>query len=213
MIVLTALASLAALISLDITAFGQFMISRPIVCAPLFGYLLGDIKTGLWVGMMVELLWISFIPMGAAVPQDTTSIAILGTVWGLAFEPLQKGAVILGLIFSVLAGLLFRRIDVWMRYYNVKIMHWIEQGVAEGQEDRIDRGVYLGLFLFWLKAFIFYLVLLYPGQWVVRHLYPLLHEKLVAGLSQAWYLLPIVGMGLLLVKFYNGNLYYTKIRK
>jgi len=31
----------AAVLSLDITAFGQFMVSRPIVSATLVGYLLG----------------------------------------------------------------------------------------------------------------------------------------------------------------------------
>ena len=62
------ISTVAAVLSLDITAFGQFMVSRPIVSATLVGYMLGDANTGFWMGMTVELIWISAIPMGAAIP-------------------------------------------------------------------------------------------------------------------------------------------------
>jgi PTS system mannose-specific IIC component len=207
------LAFIASVICLDITSFGQLMISRPIVCAPVFGYLCGDIKTGLWVGMMIELLWVSFIPMGAAIPHDNMSIAVLATVWGLRSFPDQKGAIMLALIFSVIVGILFRRFDIWMRYFNVRVMHWVEQGVADGKEKRIDYGIYIGLLLFWLKGFLFYLAFLYPGQLLIMKLYPLLNAKIIEGLELSWRLMPLAGMGILLVKFYNGNLYYTRIKR
>lgn len=204
------LAFLAAVFSMDITAFGQFMISRPIVCAPIFGYLLGDIKTGLWVGMIVELIWTSVIPMGAAIPQDATSVAILSMVWGLASYPDQKGAMLLAMMLAALCGILFKQLDIWMRYYNVKIVHWVEQGVEKGDEARISKGIYIGLGLFLLKAFVFYAVLFVPGKLLVAWLYPRLAPGAVQGLELAWKMLPLAGMAVLLVNFRNGGFPFTR---
>ena len=76
---------IGAILSADITMFGQFMISRPIFCGPLFGFILGDIHTGLWLGMIVEMMWINAIPMGVSVPVDLTMMTSLAVVWACSF--------------------------------------------------------------------------------------------------------------------------------
>ncbi|GMO66967.1 MAG: hypothetical protein Nk1A_4790 [Endomicrobiia bacterium] len=50
------LAFISALCSADVIAIGQFMICRPIFCAPLLGFFMGDISAGLWIGMIVEMI-------------------------------------------------------------------------------------------------------------------------------------------------------------
>lgn len=205
------LSFLAALFCLDITAFGQFMISRPIVCAPLFGYLLGDIRTALWVGMIVELMWVSFIPMGAAIPQDNTSVAILATIWGLKSFPGSEAALMLALVFAAPVGILYRKTDIWVRYFNVRIAHWVEREVAAGREESISQGLYTGIFLFFIKGMIFYLVLIYPGTLLMRTVFPLLNSSIKDGLVAAWYLLPVAGLALLLVSFRRGKFPVNRI--
>src|SRR3989339_1766376 len=101
-----ALSFLAALLSVDVTLFGQFMISRPIVCGPLIGYFLGDIKTGLWVGMLVDLIWIGNIPMGAAIPTYATAMTVLPTIWASISFPGHKAPAVLALLLAVVAGVL-----------------------------------------------------------------------------------------------------------
>lgn len=196
---------LAAFLSLDTTAFGQFMISRPIVCAPLFGYLLGDIKTGLWMGMIVELMWSNIIPMGQAIPQDATSIAILSVIWGTKTFPGNKAAMIATLALAIPCGSLFKQFDILMRYYNVKIVHWVEKGILSGNDDRLNKGIYIGMFLFFIKAFIFYLILFYPGQWLIIEFFPKIPAQLLKGLELAWTVLPLTGMGFLLIAFYHNK--------
>jgi len=204
---------LAAVLSLDITAFGQFMVSRPIVCATLFGYILGDIKTGLWVGMTVELIWIGAIPMGAAIPIETTAVAILSVLWGLTIQPFDRAGVILALALSVFAGILFRRADILIRYSNVKIMRWVERGVVNGKESRVDVGIYSGIAMFFLKAFILYLAVYYPGRLAVEFIYTHLTPKILTGLRVAWTVLPVLGMGFLLVNFRDGKFPFNKIEE
>src|SRR6056297_3604623 len=55
---------------LDRVAAGQFLLSRPLVAAPL-------------TGVLLELLWLGRLPVGAAVPPDDTQVAIAATVMTL----------------------------------------------------------------------------------------------------------------------------------
>jgi mannose/fructose/N-acetylgalactosamine-specific phosphotransferase system component IIC len=204
------IAFLSALFSTDTTAFGQFMISRPIFCAPIIGYVLGDVKTGLWIGMIVELMWVNIIPMGAAIPQDSTAIALLSTIWGVTACPGHKAAMVLAMMLAVPAGTLFKQLDILLRYYNVRIVHWVEAGIQTGKEDRIAKGVYAGLFLFFFKAFVFYALLIYPGQWLVQLMFVHLNDRLVLGLESAWRILPLIGFGLFLTNFRHGKFPYAR---
>jgi PTS system mannose-specific IIC component len=77
-------------LSLDITAVGQFMISRPIVVGPLAGAVLGAPGIGLAVGALVELIWIGDLPVGAHMPIDNTLLAGVATY--LAAEAVSRGA-------------------------------------------------------------------------------------------------------------------------
>lgn len=199
------LAFIAAIFCLDVTAFGQFMISRPIVCGPVIGYLLGDIKTGLWVGMIVDLIWIGVIPMGAAIPQDATAVVVLSLVWGLKAFPADHVTTVLALMLAVPGGILFKIFDVKMRYYNIKVARWVEQGVETGDESRLYKGISAGMGLFFIKAFIFFAILFYPGAMLVEQAYALIPARLIRGLDFAWYILPLAGFAVMLVNFRNGK--------
>lgn len=52
------------------------MISRPIVTAPLAGLILGDPVTGMWVGLILEVLSLHQLPVGAARYWDTGPAAV-----------------------------------------------------------------------------------------------------------------------------------------
>ena len=201
------LAVIASIFCLDITAYGQFMISRPVVCGPVIGYLLGDVKTGLWIGMIVELVWLGVIPMGAAVPQDSTTICIFTLIWGIGSIPGNKGAMVLAFVMATLAGFLYREIDIWVRYYNINIMHWVEEGVKKGFEKRICYGTYLGLILFFVKGVVFFFLLIYPGQWLVSVIYPALPEIVKHGFGFSWKILPLLGFAIIFVNLHNKNLF------
>lgn len=61
------LASLwGGVVSLDTTALLQIMISRPIVACSVTGLILGNFPLGFFVGILLELLYISELPVGAA---------------------------------------------------------------------------------------------------------------------------------------------------
>lgn len=59
------LVALSAWAALDGAAFGQFLVSRPLVVGVLTGVILGDPVTGGLVGGVLELLFLARIPVGA----------------------------------------------------------------------------------------------------------------------------------------------------
>src|SRR5581483_1666951 len=77
-----------AFLSLDETAVGNFMFSRPIVTGPVIGLLLGRTDIGLELGAVIELIWIGDLPVGAHLPLDL--MMLTGTSVALACE-LVKG--------------------------------------------------------------------------------------------------------------------------
>ncbi|MDZ7371560.1 MAG: PTS sugar transporter subunit IIC [candidate division KSB1 bacterium] len=54
------------LVSMDTTAFLQIMTSRPLVTCTVVGLILGNLQLGLLIGMLLELAYISELPVGAA---------------------------------------------------------------------------------------------------------------------------------------------------
>jgi PTS system mannose-specific IIC component len=53
------------------------MLSRPVVIAPLTGFLLGDVLTGLTIGSFLELLWIDKQQIGISVPPNDSLLAVM----------------------------------------------------------------------------------------------------------------------------------------
>ena len=195
------LSFLGAIFSLDVTAFGQFMISRPIVCCPIIGYFLGDIKSGLWLGMIIELIWTKEIQMGAAIPHDATTVAVLATVLGLTYPFKMPGVLILALALASTSGVLFKYTEVWVRYMNTKVLHWVENGVKEGKEERIEQGILIGLILFFTKAFLFYFICIIAGKYILNELFIRCSNTVLQGLNLAWWFLPITGFAVMLINF------------
>jgi len=202
--ILLILVCVAVLCSLDMTAFGQFMISRPIFCGPLFGWLLGDITTGLWVGMIVEMVWINAIPLGVAVPIDISSITILAVFWStknFAQTSEIQAAAVWGIVLAIPFAYLYKEMEIAGREFNVKIMRWVERGVQEGKESRINKGIFLGLLLFVARLFVFYLVAMLVCDFIYQGVFFQFTPFVRLGLKKAWYILPVLGFGAALHNF------------
>ena len=201
---------ICAILSADITMFGQFMISRPIFCGALFGYILGDIYTGLWLGMIIEMIWVNAIPMGVAVPVDLTMITSLGVIWSCSFFKGSQEAAIFSLAIAIPFAYLYKEVDLAGRLFNTKIMHWVEKGIEEGKETRISDGIYLGLFLFFLRAFVMYGIILFIGGILYKGMFSYLPLQVITALKKAWLYLPVFGFGAILYNFRNINIPFIK---
>jgi PTS system mannose-specific IIC component len=171
---------------------------------------MGDINTGLWIGMIVEMVWINAIPLGTAVPIDIASISINATFWACKYYPSIHEAAICALLFSIPFAYFYKEIDINGRNLNIGIMRWVEKGIREGKEHRINTGIFVSLFLFILRAFVFYLIVMFLGGVIFQLIYLQMPAFVIAGLKKAWYLLPILGFGSVIYNFKNIRIPFIK---
>ncbi|MDR1721371.1 MAG: PTS sugar transporter subunit IIC [Endomicrobium sp.] len=195
------LAFISALCSADAVAIGQFMVCRPIFCAPLIGFLMGDIGAGVWIGMITEMIWINTVPIGVNVPVDVSIVSILSTFWMCKYFTGLCESGIWGLILAVPFAYLYRVISVFRRNFNTRIMHWVERGIRNGKYKRVDTGIIAGLFFFVAKAFLFYVFSMFVGGRIYELVYQKLPLFVLEGFYKAWYLLPICGFGAVICNF------------
>lgn len=195
------LAFISTLCSADVITMGQFMICRPIFCTPLLGFFMGDVGTGLWIGMIVEMIWINTVPIGIAVPIDVSILGILSTFWMCKYFTGLHEAAIWGLVLAVPFAYLYRLVDIFGRDFNTKLMHWVERRVQNGEYRYINIGVFVGLFFFIVKTFLFYVFSMIVGGWIYRFIYLELPTFVLKGFQKAWYLLPMCGFGMVTCNF------------
>ncbi|MBU2483278.1 MAG: PTS sugar transporter subunit IIC [Proteobacteria bacterium] len=195
-------AFLSSLLGLDVTAVAQTMVSRPIVAASIAGYLLGDLKTGVLIGAVIELVWIRVIPVGA-VPPDTTVSSLLATFWciggaaqggGLTPGVMENSRIMLSILMAIPFGMVFKKLDIVHRQFNTSLVHLVDREVEKQKYGIISKAVFLGATLFWLKAFVFYGLLFYPGALAVNFLEPALSGAVKSGLDTAFKLIPAAGI-------------------
>jgi mannose/fructose/N-acetylgalactosamine-specific phosphotransferase system component IIC len=101
-----ALVALGAVVTLDVTSVGQFMISRPLVSGILAGAALGDAQAGLVVGGVLEAAHLGGLPVGGARLPDPGPAAVPGVAAAVAIggaAGLAAGA-LLGAVWSLLGG-------------------------------------------------------------------------------------------------------------
>ncbi|MCA9782200.1 MAG: PTS sugar transporter subunit IIC [Calditrichaeota bacterium] len=142
---LSALATAA--IYLETWAVGQFLIGRPAVLLPLTGLLTGQLETGLWMGLSLELLLLREMPLGAASPPDPVLGGFLGLVAvNLAGDPADstEARIFAGLLLAVGLSYLAAWHTHWQRQVNTRFWYdRFEQAVELDEPESVDR-------LFWL---------------------------------------------------------------
>jgi mannose/fructose/N-acetylgalactosamine-specific phosphotransferase system component IIC len=126
---------LGSLLILDTTVAFQFLISQPLIACTLLGWFLGDAQLGLQIGVYLQLLWLSSIPVGAAIVPEGNVAAIIVT--GLVvrhhqiydyFNTLLICGLLLGILVSYLGGELVVISRKSNRLFLEKMMNYTRKG-------------------------------------------------------------------------------------
>lgn len=122
----------SVLVGVDLIAGPQVMIARPLVSAIVAGAILGDVTTGVVIGVALELFAWDVLPFGAARYPDYGVAAIAG-VWTAAHAP-----GILGFGIGVGVALITAYLGEW----SVQLVRRLNTADLELREDALDDGVY-----------------------------------------------------------------------
>lgn len=151
-----ATALLVGVISLDEVAFGQLLLSQPLVGGALVGWWAGDPVGGLAAGAFFQCLCLGEIRAGSSVPPDTTYAGLVGAA---AFVSLGSVAqwntmALLGLLavgFLPVAGAA-RLLEIRVCRANALWTRAAERLVAAGRPRCAQAAALGGLVLFFLRG-------------------------------------------------------------
>jgi PTS system mannose-specific IIC component len=129
------------LVGVDLVSVPQMMIARPLVAGTIAGTLLGDVETGLRIGVVFELFQFDILPIGAVrYPEygPATIAAVAAAHWSGGPLALGIGAGV-GLLVGLLGGLSLH----WLRTANVRAVRAASPALEAGDVRALER-VHLG---------------------------------------------------------------------
>jgi mannose/fructose/N-acetylgalactosamine-specific phosphotransferase system component IIC len=185
-------------LSLDGTALGQFMVSRPIVVGPVTGWLLGHPDIGTELGALIELIWIGDLPVGTHLPLDLTILT--GTSVALACE-LVKGhhleaVMTYALGIAIPLALLSTEVEIALRKFHI---HWLHFAQRQAMSQHFRSFEWVNGWVLaeqWVKSFAVAaacLTLAHLGTGLYLLLAGILDGKVIEGFYYAHWLLLALG--------------------
>lgn len=124
MIVYLLFCAAGALLKLDNTYVGQFLISRPVFAGALLGLLAGDFCSGVQIGLFAEMLVLDHVPVGGHVPPAS----IIWTVSALAMKVFFGVPLAWAFFGGFLLGISFSRVEEKLRHIR---SGWNDRAEAE----------------------------------------------------------------------------------
>lgn len=126
-------------LALDTTIAFQVLVSQPIFACSIIGAILGDVATGVEIGMMMQLLWLNIVPVGATVfPEGNIgSMVTCALVIQLDYLNIPHTVFTAAFINGLLVSYLGARLTVLDRKLNGYILDLTLKAVEYGSFKRI----------------------------------------------------------------------------
>ena len=128
-------------VGLDLVSVPQAMLARPVVVGAVSGAILGDIDSGLRIGVLLELFALDVLPVGASWYPDYGP-ATVGAAAYAAFVPSWEAGLGVACAIGLVVGLLGGESLQWLRHRVVRDLNVRNGELAEGQIGTIRRLQY-----------------------------------------------------------------------
>ncbi len=173
---------------------GLTHIHRPVVTGVVVGFILGDMKTGLIAGGMLELVWMGMVPLAGAQPPNVVIGGIIGTAFAILTKQDPNVAVGIAVPFAIAAQ---AGITLFFTAFS-PVMHKADEYAEKADLKGINRINYIGLAILFTSYFITAFLPIYFGADKATAIVGALPETLIAGLSTAGGMMPAIGFAILL---------------
>jgi mannose/fructose/N-acetylgalactosamine-specific phosphotransferase system component IIC len=192
--------ALGGIATLDATPVGQTLFSQPLVTAAILGWVWNDWALALQVGIVLQILAASTLPVGARTPEDYAVGGVIGTGLALllasqqAFNYARDGCALAGVMAGLVSATLGVPLTKWQRRRNEGLGRWCEAALREGNDRALGVAHAAGVALAFGVGIAFTAVCIGVGAWGLGDLVS--RESL--RLSHAWSLArPLwIGVGL-----------------
>jgi len=144
---------LGGIAALDATPVAQTLLSQPLVTATLLGALWGNLELALQVGVVLQILAASTLPVGARTPEDYAVGGVVGAGVALAlgsqqtFEVARNASALLGVLAGMTGAMLGVPLLKWQRRRNEGLSRWCEDALRRGDEGALAAAQRAGVVL------------------------------------------------------------------
>ncbi|MCD4671065.1 MAG: PTS sugar transporter subunit IIC [Anaerolineaceae bacterium] len=112
---------------------GWYTLTRPLVASLFVGLILGDVKTGITIGVAVQAVFIGLITPGGTVPSDLSFVSFLGIPLAMVAGAEPEVAVSIAVGFGIVGVAIWQILSVG----NAWFAHRADEYAEEGEIDKI----------------------------------------------------------------------------
>lgn len=173
----------------------KYMLQRPLVGGLLCGLIFGDLRTGLEIGVALQLAFMGVFAVGGAISMDVGTIAYPAAAVAIINKMDAGTAIAMAGTLSVLASYVFQVV----RGVNIFFCDRMKHAIEEVNYKKIFLNFVVGpQIVLFLIEFALGFVFVYYGAGAIDSLMAVLPERLLYALSKFASVLPAVGMAMLL---------------
>ncbi len=188
---------LGGIAALDATPVAQTLLSQPLVTATVLGLVWHDWPTAIAVGVVLQILAASTLPIGARTPEDYATGGVAGAgvalvlAHGVTVQPWRDAAALAGVLVGMLAATSGVPLIRWQRRRNEGLSRWCEAEILAGHDRAPALASLAGV------AMAFAVGVALCGAWLVLGTLVLRHvvEAESLRLARAWMLAQPLWLG------------------
>ena len=195
MILKSILLGLTAMLGNATFLTGTSLLDRPIIMCALTGLIMGDVKSGIIIGAMMELAFVGAFSVGGALPPEMISGGILGAALTLSSGNSPEVALTIGIAVASLALILKNACKIFVLPYFV---HKADEYAKSGNTKGVSRMHMIGGFLYFnLPLGVFVGIAFFLGNTVMQKVLNAIPQFVQNGLTIATGLMPALGFAIL----------------
>jgi len=157
------LCAVAAILMLDNAAAFQMLLAQPIFAGPILGYLGGNLELGFELGFLLQLIWLSSMPVGAAIVPEGNFGSMAATILGIFLTRMHpqysEFIVFLMIVYGILSSFIGTRAIHLIRKGNEIYLTWLNNKLNQGVIISLGRVIFFSLLFNALVVFIFFMAL------------------------------------------------------
>jgi PTS system mannose-specific IIC component len=165
---------------------------RPLLLAPIIGFILGDVQAGLAIGATLEIMWMGIGNVGAYMAPDI----ITGTLISTSLAIMSRGD---GNLETTVATLLAQQLLVLIETVNVSLNGWAQRLADNADVKGTKWLIYPPAILTGVARALPTFIALQFGAGAIQKVIDLLPEFIISGLGTAGKIIPAVGIALLMM--------------
>lgn len=176
---------------------------KALIAGSVAGVIMGDVTTGLVISGTLQLMWLANVAIGAYIPPNEATGAIIG----VSIAIMTGGGLATGLAVAIPTALLCQQIIMLTNTANIIWVHKADAAADTGDFDKVARYNYYGLPFSFIAGALPVFIAVYLGGPAVESILALIPQSIFDGLSVAAGIIPVVGLGMLLMMMLGKNMW------